>query len=271
MRQQHLWRDEVTVLIAPQHVLVRRVPHRLGRPALTQVLTCGPSEGAEWEQPLKALTEAAANGAWHGAQATVILSNHYVRYMLAPASPGLSGAEYLEFTRRQFTKIFGTNAVDWVLRINPGSPEQPRLASAIVPSLLHSLAETMQTAGMHLSSVQPYLMAVYNEFRRSIGPKCAWLALAEAGRIVVALHERERWLGTWAMRSGAAWGADLISLLDRARFLADSTAEARTVWLHAPFLAHPAFPARPWTIRPLAPWPLSEIRRMAPADAPAAS
>lgn len=264
-----LWRDEVTVLLSPQRVLIRRIPRGLGRPALTQVLSCTPGEAGAWDPALAALAQA-ANGAWRGAHATIVLSNHFVRYAVVPACPELNSEEYLEFSRHQFARTFGATAAEWVLRINPASNDAPHLASAVAPALLHALAETTQAAGMRLASVQPYLMAVYNECRRTIGSGVAWLALAEPGRLVLALRDGERWLGTWAARTGPVWGADLVALLDRARFLIDGPVEARTVWLHAPLLPDAAFPPRPWIMRKLAPWPLGETAAEK-ADAPAAS
>lgn len=247
-----LWRDELYIVLSPGRIVLRGL--RRGRQPRVQerIIACDDAGVVSWDSGLTALRSAVAAGDWRGARTTVVLSNHFVRYAIVPACPELNEAEYSEYARHHFVKTYGPSASDWVLRINPDAAAAPRLASAVGPKLLVALAEALHAGGLRLASIQPCLMKVYNDHCSRLGTGCVWLALAEPGRVALLLRNGERWIGAWAARCGADWKAELLALLDRARYLADAPHDARTVWLHTLDLVPGVFPERPWNIRLLA-------------------
>jgi len=54
-------------------------------------LACGEAGAAAWEPALEALARGLASLAWQGADASVTVSNHFVRYALVPAAGKLRG------------------------------------------------------------------------------------------------------------------------------------------------------------------------------------
>ena len=79
-----LWRDRLLVSLAPSSVALVRVAGRL-RPRIIakQVLDCDPAFGAEpWQGAVAALAAAAERLRAERVDATVVLSNHFVRYAI---------------------------------------------------------------------------------------------------------------------------------------------------------------------------------------------
>lgn len=105
------------------------------------------------------------------------------------------------------------------------------LASAVDAPLLVALREVFASAGVRLDSIQPNLMAVYNDYRRRLQGGHAWLALIEAGNLCLALLHRGRWTRIRSVRIGFDWREELILILEREAYLADPAAATRNVFL----------------------------------------
>ena len=149
-------------------------------------------------------------------RATVILSNHFVRYAIVPWSDALSGeAEEQAYVRHHFAKVHGERARGWALRWSDNGAGT-RLCSAIDAELLAELKRALP----RLASVQPYLMAAVNRCRKAIPKSGAWLALVEDARACVALHADGGWRSVTNMR--ASW----LELLERERLRAHGASPA---------------------------------------------
>jgi hypothetical protein len=171
-----------------------------------KTLACDPAFGAQpWDGALQALKDCDP-----GLPATVVLSNHFVRYALVPWSDALDGeAEEDAYVRHHFARIHGERASGWALRWTDAGPS--RLASAIDKALLEALRQALP----RLVSVQPYLMAAINRCRGAIPKAGAWLALVEADRACIALHAGGGWRSV--QNAKGAW----LELLERERHRAD--------------------------------------------------
>ncbi len=124
---------------------------------------------------------------------TVILSNHFVRYMVLQWSTDLvTRAEEAEFSRARFIQVFGDIARHWTIRASDAPGGHARLAAATDQALLEALATTLNATGLALDSCQPALMAQFNAGRRRIGDN-AWLVCAEHGRLLVARIDAGHW------------------------------------------------------------------------------
>jgi len=138
---------------------------------------------------------------------SVVLSNHFVRYAVVPDGSAASGDEELALARFHFVKIHGERAKSWEVRISQG------LACAIDAALLRGLRECFPKGGKaRLASVQPRLMAAFNDARRRIPGEGAWLVLAEAERVCLARLGAQRWASVHNARE-----ADWEQALERER------------------------------------------------------
>lgn len=193
-----LFPEHVTVYLASAELQIgeRRMP-------------CDPAYGREpWQGALAALRALQ----WKArCKATVVLSNQFVRYAVVPWSEALANAAEEEaYVRHSFSRVHGERARSWALRWT--AEGDPRLASAIDAELLEELKGSFPKGGKaKLASVQPYLMAAANRWRRSVPKTGAWLVLAERERACVALAVGGRWRSVQNAKD--SW----LSLLERER------------------------------------------------------
>ena len=198
-------------------------------------VACDPAFGAQpWQGAIHALKSLNLPSG----KATVVLSNHFVRYALVPWSGALSSPQEEDaYVRHHFARIHGERAKSWVFRAT-GAPS--RLCSAIDQDLLEELRVCFaKHRKAKLVSVQPHLMAAYERCRGAIPASGAWLAVTERDRACVALHGQgsfravENARGDWSdllgrMRHRTEGGTPALVLVTGPRLL-DSAAPAKLV------------------------------------------
>lgn len=140
-----------------------------------------------------------------------ILSNHFVRYAVLPASSDLvSEAEWLAYARHEFATTYGSASADWDIRICATGRAGPKVASAVDRALLESLRKVPA-----LVSVQPYLMAAFNARRKVLRRSTSWFVLQEPGRVTLALFTGGVWQLIRTRQVQEDWRDRLPDLLDR--------------------------------------------------------
>lgn len=218
------------VVVSPDQVTLLRMRRTLGWRGLRHSLheahsvPCDSACGAQpWRAALLALETALPGFSDGGTVATVILSNHFMRYTLVPWSAELTDAEEeLSFTRHCFARVYGKAARQWEVRLSQEVSESPRLASAVDAELLDGLRGVFDGAGIRLRSIQPHLMAAFNACRSGLPPTSAWFALLEPGKLCLGLLDHGRWLQVRSLRIGRAWREELPLILEREAYLADN-------------------------------------------------
>ena len=218
------------VVLSPDQVMLRQIRLTLGWRGLRHSLheahsvRCQSAPGSQsWRAALLALEAALPGFADDGTAATVILSNHFLRYALVPWSAELTDAEEeLSFTRHCFARVYGKAAQQWEVRLSQEASESPRLASAVDAELLDGLRGVFDGAGIRLRSIQPHLMAAFNACRSGLPPTSAWFALLEPGSLCLGLLDHGHWLQMRSLRIGRAWHEELQLILEREAYLADN-------------------------------------------------
>ena len=194
----HLWRERVHIQLYPQQVeMLRFAPGWKRATPERRTLTCAGTQErnpTSWAPAVEALRELLAHPNLHRADATLILSNHFVRYLLIPWSASLvTGEEQLAFARMRFVQVYGEAAQSWMLRLSGGAAGSAQVAAAVERPLIDSLTTLLANSPLALRSIQPQLMALVNAARKAIGHD-AWLAVAEPGRVLLGLLRGGRWL-----------------------------------------------------------------------------
>lgn len=232
------WRDRLRIFLAPHQLILVRIGRGWSpRVDVQRTLTCAPAPSATppWQAALATLAVALPEFSTRPGDVEVILSNHFVRYILIPDSDQINSvAEEQALVRHHYTRLYGSNAVNWVLRLSdPGVDAGPRLASAVDAGLLQGLNERFGSGKLSLCSIQPNLMAAFNDVRAQLATD-AWFALIEPGRLCLARFEHSQWRALKTIKIGAAWLPDLLTLLERERLLAgiDTTADSTPVYVH---------------------------------------
>jgi hypothetical protein len=232
-----LLRDELQIALSPAGVAMVRLGRGLKQAAVSQQeLACAATQPGEapWAKSLECL-ERALQEHKGKADATVLLSNHFVRYALVPWSEQISDAnEEQAFIRHCFTKTYGAEAQHWALRMSPSGYGETQVACAIDQGLLDGLERAATSHGLRLASLQPYFMAAYNQWRRQLPDAVVWFVVAEPGRLCLSLLVRGQWRILRAVKVGSDWRDTLSKLLEREYLVSDAGPDRGKVYVHAP-------------------------------------
>jgi hypothetical protein len=220
-------------VVAPDRVaLVRRRRGWRGRPELQAELPCA---AATPQAALAALRELLAQPGLGRGDLTLLLSNHFVQYLLVPwrAEVG-QPAELAAFAAICFDETFGSEAGGRVL-LSAGEPAPgARLAAALDAGWLAGLRSAAAASPLRLVSIQPYLAAVFNRLRGALPARDFLLLVAEPSRSCLLLAGGDGWRSV-RNTAAAARPRELANLVEREAQLAALDAQAMpAIYVHAP-------------------------------------
>src|SRR4051812_41418740 len=189
--------DHFQIALSPHQVAMVRFSRgwKSSRVTERRLLPCQPAGERQpnWSTPLAALTDILPKRISTNTPIRVILSNHFLRYMVLPWSPELvTQSEELDYAYARFAQVFGDKARQWVIRSSDAPAGAERLGAAIDAAFLEALSLALGAGGLALNSCQPALMAQFNACRQQIRDN-AWLVSAERGRLLVAWIHKHRW------------------------------------------------------------------------------
>ena len=197
---------------------LKKKPLRIGVSAKRLVMSGGRAlelpAGEDWRGALGALAEVVKPH--KGREAAVVLADQFVRYALLPWSPSVkTDAQWLSLARHRFSALHGAAAAEWDVKVTETSPTGARLACAVDRPLIEALAGAFVSADVRLISVQPFLVAAFNQIRQRVGGGSYWIVVEEPGRLTLALIERGAWVAIRSRRSDSRWTALLPEILER--------------------------------------------------------
>lgn len=213
-----LWRNHLRILLGADRLVLSGYRRGLV-PAQTREdsIALQPRSGAApWRAAMDVLTPALAPSLADRPDATVVLSNHFVRYALLPWNPALkTREEWMALARHRLSSIHGEAVNDWLIRVAETAPQGPRIASAVDKVLLDELDDRFQGTGIALSSVQPFLMTAFNRIQPMLGRDPCWFVIEEAGNLTVSLMREGRWQAIRSRWVDERWSATLPEILER--------------------------------------------------------
>ncbi|NOT23893.1 MAG: hypothetical protein HOP22_14390 [Nitrospiraceae bacterium] len=231
--------DQLSILMCPEWLLVAHRPRgfRPGPMTTTTVPVSASSEGsAGWEAAAAALEALlAANPQWRGASIRIVLSNHFVRYVLVPWSNDLSNEkEHLVLARRHFALTHGPVAKNWAIRMSLDNPGECHVASALDESLVSRLTLAATASHLKLTSLEPLLMASFNRWQQDFREESQWFVTVENGMLCGALVGRNRWIALRRWRIQDDWASELSLWLSREQLIGEESVPVGAVYLLAP-------------------------------------
>ena len=198
-----------------------------------------------WTVALETLDRLLGEHAPAGAQLSVVVSGHFSRFCLVPWSDQISSpAELQGFAQLCFEDLFGVPTQPWNLVLSAEPAGYDRIAAALPQDLLERLRTMAGGRGLRLRSVQPYLMAAFNHFDKSLDAGDFLFVVAEPVRSVLLVAREGRWTSVRSVGSSDSDTA-LSALIGRESQLQASTSERPlNVYLHAPARldSHPDVP-----------------------------
>ncbi|MBI5436188.1 MAG: hypothetical protein HY937_03665 [Nitrosomonadales bacterium] len=229
------WRNRLYIAISPERIsllsLGRGLTMRIHAKHDEAVVPSG--KQPSWRAVLDRLTQMLSKPEWQGAEVNIVLSNRLVRYATISFSAQLQNYSVQEaFARHYLTQVYGTATERWDLRIQPGKAGSPRLVSAVDRMLLDELRQVCVTHKLELRTVSPYLMPVFNCYRKAIKRDPAWLVIHEPGYSLFALLDGWKFV---AVNGVCHYSLDeLPMLLDRENLTSPLAEPCKLVYLLAP-------------------------------------
>jgi hypothetical protein len=217
------WAEQIRIVLHPEQVILLRFGKGRSRRVIQkQIVPCAPREADVplWHSTLNTLEAALPQFCPQKTVASIVLSNHFVRYALINNSEQVSNAtEEHALIQHHFARIYGTIATHWSMSINQAErPDRPRVACAVDQALIDALRGLFENGHIRLQSIQPYLMTVFNPYRNRF-PQSAWLALVEDGILCLARLEDSQWRSIKCIKISDDWRRDLEIQLERETFL----------------------------------------------------
>lgn len=257
-------RDELRVVLAPDRLQLVRIGREFTRHGLVRRVLQKKAVSADalaveaatpWAGAVKALAAELQELAHDTAIATVILSNHFMQYAIVPWSGALRDEEEeAAYARHFFRQLYGSAADSWELRMSTERAGVSQLASAVDAKLTEALRSLFAEVWINLRSIQPALMATFNNCRSTLHKRNAWLVLCEEGSLCLGLLQQGRLASVRTLRSGADWCDTLPLLLERELYLLDEDVSTDEVLVWAPDFEKPALPeGGRWKIHALKP------------------
>ena len=149
-------------------------------------------------------------------QLSVVLADSFVRYMLLPFNPALKREEqWLALARHRLATVYGAQAAQWEVKLSVTAPQGARLGCALERSLVEGLAQRCVAARVDLVSVQPFMVAAFNQLSRLAGSGSCWLVVEEPGRLTLAYLQRGRWMAVRSRRVDERWRLVLPEIIER--------------------------------------------------------
>ena len=230
-----LWRDQVRIALCPDRVIALHYKSGLRPRVVSKKIYKCSEEKSGWQSVLPTLQEALNKTNAQNAEATLILSNHFVRYLLLPWSDvSLTNAEKAALLQDRFQEVYGEVSATWELRLNAGSFGSPSLASGVDQNLLAQLKTTFDSSVLRLNSIQPYLMSSVNDARRNFGKDSAWFVIVEDGMFCIALLHDGQWQRIRSRSIERDWLEELLVALEREMLLDEAEGSNSKVWVYAP-------------------------------------
>lgn len=232
-----LSRSRLLVSLAPDAVSWLKLEGHKPKVVAKQTMSADAGYGGEsWQGALATLRAIAQEWRKETASVTIVLSNHFARYVLVPPTDGISGVkEENALALFYFSKVHGERTRGWDLRLSDMQGNTPRLACAIDTSLLDELRKCFPAKGtLKLVSVQPLLMSAFNYSRGQLPAEGAWMLLIEAQRACLGLVAGRRWIAVQNVKGNFSEEQTWVELLDQARLRIDLPSPPDAVLVHAP-------------------------------------
>jgi hypothetical protein len=143
--------------------------------------------GEDWRPAAAALRAHCEQHALRGACLQVLLSQAFVRFLVAPWSMALtSPASAAAYLCALFDATHGTRASGWSCTTEERIAEEPRIAAGVERALIDELAASASACGARLGGVAPWIVPAFARERRRLKRAAGWYAAIEPGWITLA-------------------------------------------------------------------------------------
>lgn len=257
-----LSRNELSIVLCPERIALLRTESRLTLRGYQRyvharkILECEIVGDGEkpWKGVVKTLEMALPPLVGRKMGVNVILSNHFMQYVLVPSFDKSSERDEMALAQHCFMEMNGAATHSLSVRISQGRAGSAALASAVDRELLEDIGGLMGRMGLGIRSIRSHLMVAYNSCRAVLEGRSAWVALLEPGNLCLAVLQKGQLVWIRKMRIGDDWREELPRLLEREACLTEAEVALDEVFLWAPHLEDTDIPTGwRWKIQHLKP------------------
>jgi hypothetical protein len=230
-----LWRDEVGVHLSPRTVCMVRIKRGI-KASLTaeHEQSVKAQVPGDWAASLAAADAQLAKDDWKGADLRIVLADCWVRYVVVPWSAEVASAdERLAHARQLLASTYGDAVSGWAVRLSDAPPHHARVACTAPAELLDGVRDLCSKHKAKLASLQPQLIAAYENWRHCLPASGAWFVTVGDGTLAAARLTASGWDRVHSVRIGVDWARDLNRLQTFGR-LASVNPEEGKVYVDAP-------------------------------------
>lgn len=248
-----LWRDHNAVFVGADAVEVAHYPGRFARGAPQRSRVTIESASGRTANVVEALRAALGPPRTQRGDATVVVSNHYVRFALVPEASKLrNDAERAVAARHTLQSVYGEAAAHWRVVLDGAGRKGAAIAAGIDAELVDAIVAALAAANLRARTLKPLFASALNASRRTLGAGPAWFGVAEPGRLALAYVERGTWLSLRSHRLRRSLEQELPVLLEQDRLTGlvrgGSETNGRVV-LASSAAVQVELPAGSWTVQ----------------------
>lgn len=190
-----LWRDEVSIYLAPRKLALARRSRGLKARvnAATEIAVPEGSFG-DSDPAFARLAELLIEPTWQDASARVVIADPWARFsIIPPPSSRLDPDGRRVHARYVLADSYGEGVTDWHVVLEDGPPGRSCVACAMPEALQGTLLAALAPARLKLVSMQPQLVVAYNAWRSRLPREDAWFVTLEEGWLSAVRLAK----GTW--------------------------------------------------------------------------
>jgi hypothetical protein len=185
-----------------------------------------------WSKALGKLEKVLSKYVVKPMSASIILSNHYVRYSIVEVDKAITSEdEQIAYVKHRFGQLYGPSADSWELKLDQEYPNASFLACAIESRLITELRGLFELANVKLISIQPCLMTAYNQCQQVFENRNVWFIIFEHGYLSIVWLNNGYPYSIRTLKVGDDWLEKLPELIDRESFLSDFDTSSKEVFL----------------------------------------
>lgn len=214
------WGERVAVFVGADAVQVARYPGRFSgaTPARSSAPIAAAPRGAASAQNVADALRAALGSAPTRADASIVVSNHYVRFALVPDAARLRNDTERELAARHTLQfVYGDTSAQWRIAVDRAGGKGPAIAAGIDSALVDAIVSTLKAAGLRPATLKPLFASALNASRRALGNGPAWFGVVEPGRLALAYVENGAWQSLRVHRLRRGLTEELPVLLEQDR------------------------------------------------------
>lgn len=231
-----LWRNRLLIGLEPNQVLAvqfdgmkKLVTHQ----QYTKLASASPALG--WRQILKQFQDTLSSSKqFKKGELQVVLASDFVRYLALPAHESIvRQSEKVDYARAAYREIYGGIVDNWHIKCDDAAPNLTSIAIAVDATLIEALNTLANEHGLQLTSVQPYLMPVFNRVKTQLKMGQLCFAIIETNRILFVSMNNGAWQQIRSFLLEEDWQTQIKNIVQREQIASDSPNE-QVLMVYAP-------------------------------------